>query len=264
MIPVLVLCGEAGSGKDSLANHLAQKIGGHALGFADPLKQFVKDVFDFTDEQLWGPSEFRNAIDIRFSTRYAKNQALARLEGNIGQVWCKTLFDHKKDEAHHQLMNVIWPQIYRTAHEVNGLSPRFVLQILGTEWAREIDPNVWVKRSFEVSKKLLCGGHDYSRSAGLSLTPGVLPAPLAIITDGRFPNEILEVKSRGAAVLRIFRHNKADTASTGISGHPSEGMSRIPLHFFDAILHNDGSLEEFLHAGLHLVQDLFDIRLFSS
>ncbi len=60
------ICGLAGSGKDTVADFLAKEHGFAKVSFADPLKRICKDVFEFTDEQLWGPSQCRNAPDSRY------------------------------------------------------------------------------------------------------------------------------------------------------------------------------------------------------
>jgi hypothetical protein len=63
---IIGICGLAGSGKDTAADSLV--LGHHfvKLAFADLMKRFCKEVFDFSDEQLWGPSANRNAPDPRY------------------------------------------------------------------------------------------------------------------------------------------------------------------------------------------------------
>lgn len=59
---IIALSGRAGSGK----NTVARLLGGQEISFAEPLKRFCQEVFAFTDEQMWGPSERRNAPDERY------------------------------------------------------------------------------------------------------------------------------------------------------------------------------------------------------
>ncbi len=56
----------AGSGKDTVAEQLVKKHRFTAIALADPMKRFCKEIFDFTDEQLWGSSEKRNEPDKRY------------------------------------------------------------------------------------------------------------------------------------------------------------------------------------------------------
>lgn len=59
---LIALAGRAGSGK----NTVAKLLGAHEISFAEPLKKFCQEIFAFTDEQVWGPSECRNAPDERY------------------------------------------------------------------------------------------------------------------------------------------------------------------------------------------------------
>ncbi len=59
------IMGRAGSGKDTVGAILRDNAW-KTLAFADPLKHICQEVFEFTDEQLWGPSEERNAPDPRY------------------------------------------------------------------------------------------------------------------------------------------------------------------------------------------------------
>lgn len=115
---LIALAGRAGSGKNTVATML----GAYEVAFADPLKRFCQEVFDFSDAQVWGPSEERNRPD----TRYPRS------------VQC--------------------PRCYASGHDLNGvacsrcegrgmlathLTPRYALQTLGTEWGRRCYANVW-------------------------------------------------------------------------------------------------------------------------
>lgn len=67
--------GSAGAGKDEVAKSLIRpmhpKINSSlpqfkVVALADPMKRFLMDVFNFSEEQLWGPSALRNAVDERW------------------------------------------------------------------------------------------------------------------------------------------------------------------------------------------------------
>lgn len=53
------LHGHAHSGKSTVAALLAQR-GFTEIGFADPMKRFVGEIFGVEERLLWGPSELRN------------------------------------------------------------------------------------------------------------------------------------------------------------------------------------------------------------
>ena len=56
----------AGAGKDVIAKHLVDKYNFTSVAWADPLKRFCKEVYDFSDEQLWGESDARTQPDKRY------------------------------------------------------------------------------------------------------------------------------------------------------------------------------------------------------
>jgi hypothetical protein len=60
------ISGLAGAGKDTAAEILVKEFGFVRVALADPIKRICKEVFEFTDEQLWGSSERRNAVDERY------------------------------------------------------------------------------------------------------------------------------------------------------------------------------------------------------
>ena len=63
---ILGIMGKAGAGKDTFADLLVKEHGFVKIGLADEMKRWLKRVFDFSDEQLFGPSQARNAPDERY------------------------------------------------------------------------------------------------------------------------------------------------------------------------------------------------------
>lgn len=61
---IIGIVGKAGAGKDTIA---AMIPGARRFSFADPLKEFVAQVFDWDRDTLWGPSENRNKPDPRYN-----------------------------------------------------------------------------------------------------------------------------------------------------------------------------------------------------
>jgi len=59
------ISGFSGSGKDEIAKSLVKR-GAIQLGLADPAKRHMADLYEFTEQQLFGPSEFRNGGDLRY------------------------------------------------------------------------------------------------------------------------------------------------------------------------------------------------------
>lgn len=63
---IIGVLGQSGSGKDTLADHLVDRYRFQKVSLADPLKRICKEVYGFSDTQLWGPSEERNKPDLRY------------------------------------------------------------------------------------------------------------------------------------------------------------------------------------------------------
>lgn len=59
---IIALTGLAGSGKSTVAD----MTGGLQVAFATPMKKFCQEIFGFSDDELWGPSENRENPSPRF------------------------------------------------------------------------------------------------------------------------------------------------------------------------------------------------------
>lgn len=54
MAIVIGICGKKFHGKDTIADHYVKKYGFTKISLGDSLKHAMKNIFGFTDEQLWG------------------------------------------------------------------------------------------------------------------------------------------------------------------------------------------------------------------
>jgi hypothetical protein len=115
--------------------------------------------------------------------------------------------------------------IYRRA----GMTPvkdRKLLQWLGTDWGRSIDPSIWIN----IWKK------DVSKALEDS------PTSLIVCDDVRFDNEAEAVQAMGGIVVRVdaspeVRGNRIALINTG---HASE--NGINDKFINGTINNNGSL----------------------
>ncbi len=126
---IVGIMGKAGVGKDTMADYLVGGFNFVKIGMADPLKRICREVFDFSEQQLWGPSAERNRPDYRY------------LRGK-----------HLDEDE-------MVPQY---------LTPRLALQTLGTEWGRAMYENVWVDHAIRSAKKVLEGEWNYTQREGLT------------------------------------------------------------------------------------------------
>ena len=225
--PIILVCGNAGSGKDTVADKIVSFIPNSIkLAQADEMKRFAAKVFKFNDQQLWGPSEKREEVDERYDrprywdaavTRFNQESAIwvheLGLEGNAGAALTAWFFALPREE----------------------LTPRHVLQTIGTEFGRTQRYDLWTKKATNDAEKLLNGGYSYSREHGVQAGPK-LPYDLVVISDGRFRNEVLNVKKLGGGAIKVVPPSPTSNAGK----HQSESeLDNIPYSWFDIVLENN-------------------------
>lgn len=231
--PLIIVSGPAGSGKDTVAGFLATLNNGVVIAQADPMKRFVRDLFGFSEDQLWGPSAARSTpghlsfeqIDHNFDTCA------------IPFVDSLPILDKPSAKV---ALRMWYMQLIKSGVE---LTPRRVLQLLGTEFGRAVNPDVWSNYAQNTAHYILAGGMGYDKTKGLvAPAPLVKTSDLVIISDGRFRNEILNVRRVGGMALRI-KNPTVDTSKVlagGVQGHASEAeMATIPDSWFNYVIHND-------------------------
>ena len=59
---IIGLCGEKGSGKDTICEFLSKIYNVKRVAFADPLKESLKDLFLWNDDNIKKRIQFRNII----------------------------------------------------------------------------------------------------------------------------------------------------------------------------------------------------------
>lgn len=116
----------------------------------------------------------------------------------------------------------------------NGVTARYMLQQLGTNFARDaIDPTIWVRAWANTVSNL-------PRSV-----------PNIVVDDVRFENEVDAIKALGGVLWKVERPKPSrgffldfldKTMSFLKKGHHSEG--NLENASFDAVIVNDGSLED--------------------
>lgn len=66
-IKLISVCGKKRSGKDTVAEYLIANHGFKRYAFADPIKRGAMEMFGFTESQMWGSTEEKEAIDERWN-----------------------------------------------------------------------------------------------------------------------------------------------------------------------------------------------------
>ncbi len=95
---IIGITGRAGAGKDTIADVLVKSHGFVKVGLADEIKRICKRVFDFSDDQLWGPSAMRNAPDPRYHMggRTIRPKLLTPREAlqQLGTQWGRAMYEN--------------------------------------------------------------------------------------------------------------------------------------------------------------------------
>jgi len=252
----LKLCGivgKAGSGKDTAAEQLVNVYGFQQIAFADPLKRYAHKVFGFTEEQLWGPSHLRNDPDPRFAFyNDAMDASDAWLATETRAAKQDALFVHSLIPTPGLLPGIALDSLRSwrlgLARSPHPISPRVVLQSLGTEWGRTIKEDLWLSHALDVASMLMRGGYTYSRTTGAVQAPGA-PALNVVMSDVRFENELDALKSHGGFLIRVRRTEALRGICPGIQDHASEtAQEEFSDEKFDFLIQNNKTLEEFLEA----------------
>jgi hypothetical protein len=191
---ILGLIGKINSGKNTFANSLIKDFNFISIAFADPLKKIAQEMFDIPTENLWGPSEKRDA---------------------------------------------------RT---------RTILQVLGTDIGRGIDPDIWVKKTLKRIKILQKENHDI-----YGLIPNINKTSNIVITDVRFPNEAQALKDMRGILIHLIRPQNYEITNIPKShqNHYSEqAIDEIPKDIINYTIMNDSDLMDFIKKSKKIIKAL--------
>lgn len=246
----------AGSGKDSVADRMVEKHKFVRIGLADPLKRICQDVFQFSDEQLWGPSHMREAVDKRYPHGAEEYRTGSEAEEKAEHY---ALMDDNPESA------AVHKRMAESYAKEGWLSPRVALQTLGTEWGRWCYQDVWMEYGLRVAKSLEAGGHYYDQRSGLrpcSMVPGVMePKTNAVFSDVRFYNEFKCIKAAGGKLIRVKRRTSEKLQAFKNATHASETqLITVADSLFDYIIDNNDSLHT-LSLMVDRMMDVFTGRL---
>ena len=146
-------------------------------------------------------------------------------------------------------------QVFGWDRTMPTLTPRWILQYWGTEVCRAgFHDDIWIA---SLENKLRHSQDD------------------VVISDCRFPNEILAIKNAGGRVIRVVRgaeptwYNSAVSVNRGANGNSTWALShrkleKLGIHAsetawvgteFDAVLDNNGTLDDLYQQVKNLVQD---------
>ena len=167
--------------------------------------------------------------------------------------WDRTMLEGRTKQAREwrEQVDAWWAERLGIPH----LTPRWILQNWGTEVCRKnFHDDIWIA---SLENKLRASIDDI------------------VISDCRFPNEIAAIKKAGGRVVRVVRgaepewYQLAVSRNRGPNGNSSWALSgrkleQLGIHAsetawvgtrFDAVLDNNGTLEDLYQQIMHLAQD---------
>jgi hypothetical protein len=129
---------------------------------------------------------------------------------------------------------------------------RTLLQLLGTEWGRHMDPDLWVNKWEKNLNEVLNGPTPHTHAATQNV---VVTDQNVVVTDMRFPNELRALKRLGFRIIYVWAKEEIRMArgAKSLPNHESErlmtlweGQYLANKKLDDAeVLENNGTLQEF-------------------
>lgn len=142
------------------------------------------------------------------------------------------------------LYGLTWDQVYGSDAEKEavdlrwGLSPRRIMQLMGTGVGRLIHPETWIRKCLENIRAGQEGHpHVVRDDVRRCFRTRNTPTTAWVISDIRFPNEAAHVRAAGGVVIKVVRPGMPDTDT-------DESETSVDLVEADHIIDNDGSLED--------------------
>lgn len=129
----------------------------------------------------------------------------------------------------------------RIGKEVKG-KDRKLLQYLGTEWGRSIEPNLWVDIwSTETLHELMFN------------------ANYVITDDVRFDNEAMTVRSRGGIVLRVEADDSVRGSRIQLNNTSHKSEMGVDDSYVYATIYNNGTIDD-LHKNLDYLLETLKVE----
>ena len=200
------ISGKAGAGKDEVAKMLR-----HLLHRPDVSYETFKTLIHSREYQIKKfADKLKDIVCLLLNCTREQLEDREFKEKELGEEWWVFKFPNNQISTYKKDVPDFWQKY------LIKLTPRLLLQLLGTECGRQIiHPNIWVNSLFA----------DFAVDSKW------------IISDLRFPNEFNAIKERGGIIFRVNRKGFENTGN-----HESE--TALDNHVFDYTIENNSSLEQ--------------------
>jgi hypothetical protein len=218
---IIGISGRINSGKDTVGK-IIKLI--RLLNRADT-KELLIEYEHFERNNLWDVVKGPGSFEIKKFADKLKDMACVLLGCTREQLEDREFKEKELGEEWRKYFNDSYDLVAKensTFSEV--LTPRKLLQLLGTECGRKIiHPNLWVNSLMMECKPIKEFSTVY---------------PNWIITDVRFPNELGAIKDRGGITIRVNRPDLPEFTH----------LSEVSLNSaqFDYTIDNNGTIEELI------------------
>jgi len=238
--------GLKGSGKDTVAkiiNTLHQKQY-KTKRFANPLKRFVADILGVPVELLEDRAYKETVLSKEWDRWFIKKGQRYFVLAGTAKVFTS------KKEANDFIINKL-PFMGRTDErdfhvEKESITPRLLMQLIGTEVGRQIHKNICVNALFaNYNEKVIEDESHYKNCKHgpyggcercVEIKDFDFKKQRWIIPDVRYNNEAKAIKDRGGIIIKVER-------DVGITDtHASE--KGISDEYIDIVIDNNGSMED--------------------
>lgn len=206
---IIALSGKKRSGKDTVCKIIQALTSQRDHPFFNEGRDFNKiNEYDFDIYSPWKRKMFagklKEMICLLLSCTMEQLEDNDFKEKELGEEWWYYNFYDSGNQPYPMMIayNKDTGSTIVKHSELIKLTPRKLLQLLGTECGRSIHPNIWINSLFSD----YIGKRDLEEVKGkevFRLLPDMYPN--WIITDCRFPNEAKAVKDRGGLIIRINR-----------------------------------------------------------
>lgn len=195
MARLIGITGFAGAGKDSVARHLIEKFGYRKEFFARRLKELCCQLYGWSLEKL-DDLAYKESPQGEKPGPLLYSSAMLIAEREFGATgYDEVPRRYVVDHIHHVINQ-----------PTADWTRRRVLQYVGTEGFRALDPDHWVKRAMA----------------------DVGPGELVVFTDVRFPNEADAIRAAGGIIVGIQKLDRDAPLLDYSALHGSEaGVPRL-------------------------------------
>ncbi len=280
---IFCISGFSGAGKDECAGQLVRKYNAIQTGLADSGKRHMADAYGFTEQQLYGPSHFRNIGDVRVPKNAFYEHGLRKWRGEFPSDIREGLDDKYKLDptAKYWVFSALAGG--RRPCWINGsemmvfvkegdpeywLSPREALQQY-LEKMNQLDVYTWIRKGVEDQLLIATRKYGYNRMAGLVRLGSDKGLPMSIaqgdnvitcFADFRHIPEIQYIRELAVNGLvdfcPILIRVKRPSIPVPPYNHRSETEQvKIRDAAFDFIVHNDQDLS-WLQSQIDVITDM--------